>query len=631
MDLVISQLLNGLVYGTLLFLMSAGLSLIFGLMGIVNLAHGSFFMLGAFLAISVVKATGSFWAALVLAPIPVMLLAIAIEIICLRPLYARDRLDQVLLTFGFSFIISDIVQWVWGATLLNLSAPSVLNSSVHFLGITFPTYRLSLLGFGFLIALCLWQFLERTRVGAMVRAGVDDSATAVGIGINVPTLFTATFAAGAALAALTGVIAAPILGVYSGIDVDILIPAFIVIVIGGMGNLRGALVGSLILGLADTLGKAYLPTFSMFIVYLAMIVILLLTPGGLFGGQSVEQSVADAGHIIRAAEHGGIRPLFQSAHWLSRTISTLRRAWRPMALVVLLLLPFCLSRYGISVVTEVIIFAIAAMSLDLLIGYTGLVSFGHAAFFGLAAYLTILLSVDLHISAWVSAAIGILAATGAALFIGFFCVRVKGAAFLMLTLAFAQLIYSVAMKWRSVTGGSDGLGGLSNPHLFGWSTSNTTVMYFVALCGFVFAFLLLKRVIDSPLGHSFVGTRENEIRMRAMGYPTQRFKLLSFTIAGGIAGISGALYAFYNGFVSPDALGWGTSGTLLIMVVLGGAGSLLGPALGAAVFLLMKNVISSHSEHWLLFVGIIFICCVMFFREGLYGVIGQYLGKAGPS
>jgi branched-subunit amino acid ABC-type transport system permease component len=282
-DLIITQALNGFVYGALLFLLAAGLSLIFGLMGVVNLAHGSFFMLGAFFGVTVVKLTGNFWLAMLLAPIPVTFIAILVECFFLRPLYARDKLDQVLLTFGFSFILTDITEWAWGKEMLAIQEPGLLEDSIELFGGIFPLYRLALVGFGVFIALCLWLFIEKTRAGAMVRAGVDDTPTAMGIGLNVPLLLTSTFASGAALAALAGVIAGPILGVYSGIDVEILIPAFIVIVIGGMGSLKGAFVGSLLIGEADTFGKAYLPETAMFLIYLTMIVILLARPHGLLG------------------------------------------------------------------------------------------------------------------------------------------------------------------------------------------------------------------------------------------------------------------------------------------------------------------------------------------------------------
>jgi branched-subunit amino acid ABC-type transport system permease component len=201
----------------------------------------------------------------------------------MRHLYRRGRLDQVLLTFGFSFVFTDLVETVWGRDNFNIPEPAALENSIELLGGLYPSYRLALLGFGLVAALILWIIIDRTRAGAMVRAAVDDSSTAMGIGLNVPLLLTTTFAAGAALAALAGVVAGPILGVYSGIDIEVLIPAFIVIVVGGMGSLKGAFVGSLVIGIADTLGKAYLPEMAMFLTYLAMILILLVRPAGLFG------------------------------------------------------------------------------------------------------------------------------------------------------------------------------------------------------------------------------------------------------------------------------------------------------------------------------------------------------------
>jgi branched-chain amino acid transport system permease protein len=283
--------------------------------------------------------------------------------------------------------------------------------------------------------------------------------------------------------------------------------------------------------------------------------------------------------------------------------------------------------YALGLVTETLIFAIAAMSLDLLMGYGGLVSFGHAAFFGLGAYGTVLLAVKLGFSAWISALAGIAIATAGAGAIGWFCVRMSGVAFLMLTLAFAQLVFSAAVKWRAI-GGSDGIGGLVKPSLFGWSLADPLTMYLFTLAVFALSLAAMSRLVASQFGHALVGLRENETRMRAMGYSTRRVRWLAFVLAGFFAGIGGALYALFNGFVSPDALSWGMSGMLLLMVVLGGTGSLMGPAIGAAVFLLMKHFVSSHTQHWLLVVGIIFVGCVMFFRRGIWGVLRARAGRA---
>lgn len=283
MELIVSQLVNGLVYGMLLFLVAAGLSLIFGLMNVVNAAHGSFFMIGAYVAFAVEQATGNFWLALIAAPLVAIVVGAVVERVFLRPLYDRGHLDQVLLTFGFTFVFIDAVRWIWGPDNRSLTPPPSLSNTMSLLGSVVPTYRLFIIAFGAVVAVLLYLFLERSRFGAMVRAGVDDATTAAGLGIDVKLLFAVVFSLGVALAALGGAVAGPILGVYPGIDIDILIPSFIVVVIGGMGSLRGALAASILVGLIDTLGRAYFPDLALFMIYLIMVVVLLVRPQGLFG------------------------------------------------------------------------------------------------------------------------------------------------------------------------------------------------------------------------------------------------------------------------------------------------------------------------------------------------------------
>ncbi len=605
MEFFLEQILNGLVYGVLLFLTAAGLSLIFGLMNVVSLAHGSFFMMGGYVAFTVYRLTGSFWAALLLAPVPVAAAGVAMEVIFLRPLYRRGHLDQVLLTFGFTFIFLDVVQTIWGRDVLALPPPAVFDGVVALGTGVFSSYRLFLIGLGLAIALLLWLFLDRSRLGARVRAGVDDAAMAGGLGCNISALFTAIFGAGVALAALGGVAAGPIVGIYPGQDAEILIPAFIVIVVGGMGSLRGAFVGSLLIGEADTFGNAYMPQTALFMIYLVMAIVLLARPQGLFG-----------------IKHGPApSPSGRSPDAPLRSRRAL--AIGMVGVVALVIYPLLVADYQRSLVTELLIFAIVAMSLDLLLGYTGLMSLGHASFFGLGAYVVIVLGALFGLNAWLGVALGIGAAALAALVIGYFCVRASGIPFLMLTLAFSQLIYSVALKWRDVTGGSDGIGLTLKPSVFGFSLSNSLAMYVVTLFFFVLCFLGLRRLVSSPLGRVFIGIRENEARMLAIGYATRRYKLASFTIGGAIAGLAGGLYAIFNGFISPEAVYWSASGDILIMVMLGGAGTLLGPVFGAAAFLLMKNLVSTYSEHWLAIIGVIFVACVLFFPGGFWGTLRQ--------
>jgi len=301
----------------------------------------------------------------------------------------------------------------------------------------------------------------------------------------------------------------------------------------------------------------------------------------------------------------------------------IRRAVAWLVLIaVLALLPLSGS-YATGLAAEVLIFAIFAMSLDLLIGYTGLLSFGHAAFFGVAAYAVVILGLNFGWSGWVGLLVGIVVSAAVAAVIGFFAIRVSGIPFLMLTMAFAQLLFSLSIKWRTVTGGTDGLSGFQRPTLFGISLDNRAVQFYVVAVGFLLVLIFLRRLIASPLGSIFIGIRENEQRMRAAGYPVQRFKLVAFTLAGALAGVGGGLYALQNAYVSSDILHWSLSGDAIIMVILGGTGTIVGPAIGAAVFLLLKNVVSSHTEYWLLWVGIIFILCVMFLPQGIWGWVRQ--------
>lgn len=284
--------------------------------------------------------------------------------------------------------------------------------------------------------------------------------------------------------------------------------------------------------------------------------------------------------------------------------------------------------YVSEVVSEILIFGIFAMSLGLLVGYVGLMSFGHAAFFGLSAYVVIGLGVHLGISGWLGFAAGVVAATIAAICIGVFCIRVSGIPFLMLTMAFSQLLYSLALKWRSVSGGSDGLTGFQRPTLFGLSLDNQVTLYYLVAFGFAVALAFLSCLVRSPLGSIFIGIRDNESRMRAIGYPVQRFKLIAFSIAGGLAGLGGAFYAFLNAYVSTDILHWSLSGDGIIMVVLGGSATVVGPAIGAGIFLLLKNIVSSHNEYWMFWVGIVFIFSVMYLRQGVWGFAASRPWKA---
>lgn len=284
---VVIQALNGLSYGLLLFLIAAGLSLIFGLMEIVNLAHGSFYMLGAYLGLSIVNYSGNFGLALLGAGLIALVLALVLERFFFRNLYKRE-LDQVLLTFGFAYCCMDVVKWIWGGIPRSLPRPAFLDHPVDIAGAVFPLYRLAMIGIGLLLALSLWLILDKTRTGLIIRAGVEDKEMVGALGINIKVYFASVFALGAFLAAFGGVVGGPIIGAYLGLDFDILVLALAIVVVGGLGTLKGAFCGSLLIGFVDSFGKALFPNFAIVTVYIAMALVLLIRPAGLFGrGESM--------------------------------------------------------------------------------------------------------------------------------------------------------------------------------------------------------------------------------------------------------------------------------------------------------------------------------------------------------
>jgi branched-chain amino acid transport system permease protein len=297
---ILEQVLNGIQFGVMLFLISAGLTLVFGIMNLINLAHGVLYMLGAYICASVIEASGSFVNGVAAAVGGTMVAGIAIELVTLRPLYRRTHLDQVLVTFGLTMFFNELVRIVWGPTALYASVPETLAGQIDVLpGAPYPTYRLAIIAVGILAAVFLYLLVNFTRIGMLIRAGASNRTMVEALGINIKLLYTLIFGLGAALAALAGAMAGPILAVESGMGNDMLILALVVIVIGGIGSIRGAFVASVLVGIVDTLGRTMLrPLFGSFLpqtaadqagpavasmlIYLMMAFILFVRPQGLF-------------------------------------------------------------------------------------------------------------------------------------------------------------------------------------------------------------------------------------------------------------------------------------------------------------------------------------------------------------
>jgi len=283
LPVAISQVLNGIAFGMLLFLLASGLSLMFGLMGIVNLAHGGYFMVGGYVGLTTLEATSSFFLALVAGAGTGAFLGFLTERFFMRRVYGLHGHESILLTFAISLVLSDFSLFLWTGTPRWVEPPSFLDVSFSIMGALYPAYRLAIILIGTAVFAGLYWFQERTRWGAIVRAGVDDKETVTGMGINILLVFTMVFCLGAFLAGFGGFIGAPILGLHIGLDVEIIMLALGVVIVGGIGSLPGCLVTCLLMGLSDTLGKVLWPSYASLTIYLVVVIVLLVKPSGLFG------------------------------------------------------------------------------------------------------------------------------------------------------------------------------------------------------------------------------------------------------------------------------------------------------------------------------------------------------------
>jgi branched-chain amino acid transport system permease protein len=611
----LTHIVNGLSFGMLLFVLAAGLSLIFGLCRIVNLSHGSFYLLGGYIGFSTVQLTGNFPLAVLVAMLSMAGLGMVTERYLLRRFRIKPN-AQVLLTFGLIFVFQDLALWIWGGTPVLVKKIPLLTGATNIGGFTYPTYRLLILALGPIILILLWWILVRTRLGIFIRAGVDDGEMANGVGIRMNLLMTVTFGFGTLLTGLAGSIGSPFLGVYPGLDIEVLLFAMAVVIVGGLGSLKGSFLGALLVGLIDSMAKALWPETGMFSMFALMAIVLILKPTGLFGLPLLPSSQPSAAEdiFLDTPSFTTEDPRASKVRWLGQSA----RVWVGLAglLAAGLLCPVILPTYYVRLFTLALIWSIFAMSLDLILGLGGIVSLGHAVFFGISAYTIGLAARFLTADLFLQIGLALVVTALAALALGWLLLRSRGVYFMMLTIAFSQVFRAIAHSWRSVTGGGDGLSNITRPV---WMTSVET-FYFLTLLVFIAIFLFLRFFVKSRVGVSLIGIRESEKRMTSLGYNVDGVKLLSFVVSGGLGGIAGLLYVYFNGYASPDYFSVDTSAQAITMIILGGAGTLIGPIIGAFFVVYMQNILSAFMERWTLIIGIMFVLVVICAPAGVVGL-----------
>jgi branched-chain amino acid transport system permease protein len=619
-----AQLLNGLASASSLFLISAGLTLIFGVTRIVNFAHGSLYMVGAYVAYSVGSALGAyddsalgFWAAALAAAAAAAILGALIEIGILKRLYAAPELLQLTATFGIVLIVRDAALAIWGPEdRLGPRVPGFADA-VDIAGHALPKYDLLLLAIGPLVLVALTLLVRRTRFGLVVRAASENRVLTGALGIDQSRLFTAVFALGAALAGVAGALTLPREPANLGMDLAVIADAFVVTVLGGLGSIPGAFVAAIVIGVTKALCIAAgnvslggftfaMPKLTLVIEFIVMALVLLVRPSGLFGTPAALPPTTPV-PVERARV---ARP--SRGHAIAAAIVIAFAA----------LLPLTGDEYALVLAIDILIAALFTASLTLISGTGGITSFGHAAYFGIGAYASALAAT--HGYPFLAAlALAPVAAAVAALAFGALCVRLSGIYLAMLTLAFAQIVWSIALQWDAFTGGSNGITGVWPPD---WLAGRTE--YYAAVLGVVVLALgALAIVAFTPFGYALRGSRDSTLRASASGIDVAVRRIQALTLAGAFAGLAGSLYAFSKGGIAPDALAIPRSVDALVMMLLGGQNALFGPLLGAAAFTWLTDALGRATEYWRAGVGVVILLIVSVFPYGIGGAVTVLLPR----
>ena len=613
MAFYIVQFLTGLASACSLFLVASGLSIIFGVTRIVNFAHGAFYMLGAYVAFTLTERFSGplgFWGGIMAAALAVAAIGVIVEMLLLRRIYHSPELFQLLATFGLTLMVEDLVVLIWGpADLLGRRAPG-LKGAVDFFGQAIPSYDLFLIVLGPLVLGILWLLFQRTRWGVLVRAATQDRDMVAALGVNQKWLFTSVFAVGVFLAALGGALQIPRDAVNHTMDLRIIVEVFVVVVIGGLGSIMGAFVAAVLVSELNAFGILIFPKISIILVFLVMAVVLIVRPWGLFG---------------KAEAPARRKPGLTVNPW--RPLTSPERLAMLAALIVAAGLPLVVGNYALTVGSEIAIFVIFAASLHFLMSVGGLASFGHAAYFGLGAYGVAFLAKLAGLPMILCLLLGpLLGCLGAAVF-GFFAVQLSGVYFAMLTLAFAQIVWSIAFQWVEVTGGDNGILGVwpekwaASPSHFYWLSLGIAALVVVAL----------RIVVFSPFGFALRATRDSPLRGEAIGIDGKRIQWTAFVIAGTVAGVAGALFAYLKGSVFPDSLGISLSVDALVMVLLGGVETVSGAVIGAIVYKALSIWLVSQTDWSKLVLGAFIVLIVVAFPKGIVGMVESIGRRRGAS
>ena len=623
----ISSIFNGVTLAGLYFLVASGFTLVFGLMRNVNLAHGSLYLFGAYIGYEVSQRTGIWLLGVAAGFVVLAAVGLLMQVFIFRRLEG-DELRQTLVTLGISIVAADLMLAIWTGITYQIGVPAWLDGAIKLpiitslrsngtaVMMTYPLYRLIVLAIAVVIGIGLWLMISRTRIGTMIRAGVDDRAMLSASGVNVHMVFAVVFAVGAGLAGFAGVVGGTALSLAPGEDVRYLLASLVVVIVGGMGSIPGAAIGALLVGLAEQIGLVYLPTYGIVLTFIIMVVTLALRPQGIMGKS--RPSVAP----ILALDQPNKAVVVPAQFGVAQGVLA----------AALLLYPLVASEFFLTQIGAYsLIWGLLALSMMLLAGYGGMVSLAQITSAGIAAYTVAIFGTNnIHIYGfgwpwWVLVPFAVLLAAIVSAIIGAISVRTEGIYTIMITLAIAAAFFYFAQQNYALFNGHSGFAGIPTPQVAGIDWHAPIPFYYLCLFVAAACYAAVLYCSRSTFGLALQAIRDNGRRMRAVGFDITAHKVVAYFYSGIIAGLAGVLLVWFNGRVSPGTVDVGQAIEVLVIAVIGGLRHPIGPFIGAVFVILIQTFAIDivGAERFNTLIGLVFLAIVFVSPDGLLGLWGR--------
>jgi branched-chain amino acid transport system permease protein len=615
MALFCQQLINGLALGSTYALMAIGFTLIFGVLRLLNMAHGELYTLGAYLAYTGIVMLGlSPWLVLPLAIVGVFVFALAVERVAFRPLRDAPHFIPLVSTIAVSTILLELIRLVFGPTLYGV------DSFIPLKHLDFGLFRVDLLQLfmmatALVLVAVLQFFLSMTQWGKAIRAVAQDLVVGQLLGINVNRVIGLTFAIGSALGAVAGILISMYVGgIYPSMGFVALVKAFTAAILGGMGSVPGAVLGAFVLGVSESLSAAFLPSgFSDAVPYILLFAVLVFMPAGLTGrGRSLDVTES---HGQGQPSEGLVAMMFKWTVFRANpfVLGSL------FAILVLATAPF-LGDYLLRIMTIIAIFALIALGMNLVLGLSGQLSLCHFAFVAVGAYSTAVLSTKLSLGFWAGMAGGMGLAAALAAIVAAFALRVRGYYLALVTLAFGEIIHIVISYWVPVTGGMMGIRRIPPVTLAGFPIVTTLGMFYVCALFLMLSVLVYQFLILSAFGRALIAVRDDEAAARSSGVDARLLKIAAFVGSAVFAAVGGSLYAHLFSAISPDVAALNGTIEILVITVLGGLGSAAGAVFGAALVNVLPEIFRQAGDYRLLIYGIVLFIMILYQPQGLFSI-----------